>query len=809
MSAQSQSENLKKIDRASSRPVKRLRAGSGLLLILFLFLTSSTLLVGQEVQKQLIANPSFEELKDGEPLGWRAVTYQPEAVLEVDNLARSGQRSVKISSANGADTSWSTIVKVKPYSRYRLSGWIKTRDIKSAGGQGVLLNIHQQPGMVSRALTGTNDWTRIELVFDSGLNDAFQINCLFGGWGKVTGQAWFDDINLEYISGRALKPQATIYTDQILAPVSKYIYGQFIEHLGRCIYQGLWAEMLEDRKFYFPVDGASSPWKIYGEPHSVHMNPLLIYAGVPVPEIRLKGDGQAAGLAQGELALRTGQKYTGRVVLAGDPGTLPIEVRLVNEENGQTVAAPVIIDKITPDFEKYFFSFISSLTTDQGRLEIVSDGREVFRLAAVSLMPADNLQGFRPEVVKLLRELNSPVYRWPGGNFVSGYNWKDGIGDPDRRPPRKNPAWEGIELNDVGIHEFIAFCRLVGTEPYITVNSGQGNETLAAEEVEYVNGPAASPLGQLRTQNGQAEPFNCRFWSIGNEMYGDWQLGHMPLKDYVLKHNRFAQAMKAKDATIKIIGVGAVGEWSQSMLKNCADYMDFISEHFYVGEQPGLLSHVYQVPRAIKRIAEAHRAYRKTIPELKGQDIKIALDEWNYWYGPYIYGELGTQYFLKDALGIAAGLHEYYRQADIIYMANYAQTVNVIGAIKTSKTEAVFDTTGLVLKLYRNEFGLHPVKITGQSEPLDIMAAWKEDRKTLTIGIINPTTEKQKLSLNLKGLSSFRTDRIFRITGYSEKAVNVPGQEPGVKIAEIEEEFQPGGLAVPPLSINLYQLKKD
>ena len=142
-------------------------------------------------------------------------------------------------------------------------------------------------------------------------------------------------------------------------------------------------------------------------------------------------------------------------------------------------------------------------------------------------------------------------------------------------------------------------------------------------------------------------------------------------------------------------------------------------------------------------------------------------------------------------------------------MANYAQTVNVIGAIKTSKTEAVFDTTGLVLKLYRNEFGLRPVKITGQSEPLDIMAAWKEDGKTFTIGIINPTAEKQKLSLSLKGLSSFRTDRVFRITGSSEKAGNVPGQEPGVKIAEIVEEFQPGGLAVPPLSINLYQLKRD
>jgi len=266
--------------------------------------------------------------------------------------------------------------------------------------------------------------------------------------------------------------------------------------------------------------------------------------------------------------------------------------------------------------------------------------------------------------------------------------------------------------------------------------------------------------------------------------------------------------MKAKDPSIALTGVGAVGEWSEGMLKNCSEHMDFISEHFYVGEQPGLLSHVYQVPRAIRRIAEAHRQYRKTIPELKGKDIKIALDEWNYWYGPYLYGELGTQYFLKDALGIAAGLHEYYRQADIIYMANYAQTVNVIGAIKTSKTDAVFDTTGLVLKLYRNEFGTVPVKITGQPEPLDVMAAWKEDGRTLTVAVVNPTSEAQKLSLSLKDFNPAKVAKVFRITGSSEKACNVPGQEPEVKIETVSEDFKTSSISVPPLSITIYQLKK-
>lgn len=754
--------------------------------------------------QRLLPNPSFEEIKDGKPEGWRPATYRREASFEVDKIARTGSFSLKISSEKGADASWSTQVRVLPYARYRFSGWVKTEGIESLGGKGVLFNVHGLEKFQTRALTGTNDWTRLEMVIETELDDALQINCLFGGWGRVTGQAWFDDLSLELLSARKLRPQATVHPARKLTPVSPYIYGQFIEHLGRCIYQGVWAEMLEDRKFFYAVGSPDSPWKVAGEPHSVHMNPLLTYAGVPVPEIRLRGDGREAGIYQEELALQKGRKYEGRIVLAGDPGVLPLEVSLTwGEGKGEVFR----IEEISPDYKKYYFNFTAGADTENGRLEIVSRGSEAFRVAAVSLMPADNLEGFRPEVIKILRELNSPVYRWPGGNFVSGYDWRDGIGDPDRRPPRRNPAWQGIEHNDVGLHEFMAFCRLVGAEPYIAVNSGQGNETMAAEEVEYVNGSADTPMGRLRARNGHPEPFGCRFWSIGNEMYGDWQLGHMPLSDYVRKHNRLAEAMRAKDPNIKLIAVGAVGDWSRGMLKACADHMDYISEHFYVGERPGLLSHVYQVPRAIRKIAEAHRQYRKTIPELKGKDIRIALDEWNYWYGPYVYGELGTQYFLKDALGIAAGLHEYYRQADLIYMANYAQTVNVIGAIKTSKTEAIFDTTGLVLKLYRQEFGTVPVKITGRPEPLDIMAAWKEDGKTLTLAVVNPTAEKQVLALELAGFRVKDVEKILRITGPQEKARNVPGQKPEVEITAVSEGFNPEQLPLPPLSVTLYVLK--
>ncbi|MGQ9801321.1 MAG: alpha-L-arabinofuranosidase C-terminal domain-containing protein [Candidatus Saccharicenans sp.] len=789
----------------SLHQLRKSRGFNLLVLVLVSILEIAWLQLAAGQGKQLLPNPSFEEVKEGNPLGWKSVTYQGKAQFEIDKMARTGSYSLKISSENGADASWSAQVPVLPFARYRLTGWIKTEGVTSRGGRGVLINVHGLEKFQTGALTGTNDWTRVEMIVETELNDALQINCLFGGWGRVSGQAWFDDLSLELISAQKLNPRATVYPAQKLTPVSPYIYGQFIEHLGRCIYQGIWAEMLEDRKFYYAVGSADSPWKVMGELRSVQMNPLLVYARVPVPEIRLQG-GREAGLYQENLALQKGRKYVGRVVLAGDPGVLPLEVRLVWGE-GQNGREILRINEIKPDYNKYYFEFTAGETTEKGRLEVVSQGQESFRVAAVSLMPADNLEGFRPEVIKLLRELNSPVYRWPGGNFVSGYDWRDGIGDPDRRPTRQNPAWQGIEINDVGIHEFMTFCRLVGAEPYIAVNSGQGNETLAADEVEYVNGSPDTPMGQLRAQNGHPEPFGCRFWSVGNEMYGDWQLGHMPLNDYVKKHNRLTEAMKKKDPSIRIIAVGAIGNWSQGMLTSCADHMDFISEHFYVGDRPGLLSHVYQVPRAIRRIAEAHRQYRKTIPQLKGKDIRIALDEWNYWYGPYLYGELGTQYFLKDALGVAAGLHEYYRQADLIYMANYAQTVNVIGAIKTSKTEAVFDTTGLVLKLYRNEFGTVPVKISGRPEPLDLIAAWKEDGKTLTLAVVNPTAEKQQLSLKISGLKIKGAWKILRLTGAHEKACNVPGKKPEVEIREVKEGFNPEALWLPPLSVTLYLLE--
>ena len=635
----------------------------------------------------------------------------------------------------------------------------------------------------------------------------------------------------------AVSKAVTIDAQKVREPISKYIYGQFIEHLGRCIYGGIWAEMLEDRKFYFPVtadfspwqtieppdnrwSGAGvpykiidgSPWQIVGPADNVTMVKENSYVGEHTPCINLVGERNPGGIVQSELGLVENKKYTGRVVIAGGPQSGPVKVSLIwgkDEKDRQSIT----IDKLSSEFIKIHLAFKAGASTDNGRLEIVGYGKGMFKIGTVSLMPADNINGFRADTIKLMKELNSPVYRWPGGNFVSGYNWRDGIGERDRRPPRKNPAWTGIEHNDVGIHEFMDLCELLRTEPFIAVNTGLGSVQETAQEIQYCNGRIDTPMGKMRAENGHAQSFGVKWWAVGNEMYGDWQLGHMPLEDYVKKHNAVVDAMRTVDVNVKLIAVGDAGQsndeksdWSRTMMTYCSDHMDLISEHFYRDSRRNIEEHIDLVRRAIIFKCDAHRKYRATIDGLDAKDIRIAMDEWNYWYGPYVYGELGVRYFHKDALGIAVGLHEYFRNSDICFMANYAQTVNVIGCIKTSKTAASMATTGLVLQLYRREFGEVPVQISGDVRPLDVTAAWTKDRDALTIAIINPARTEYQVMINLKNAELTGRGMKWVIEHDDPMAYNEPGKEPKVVIEANPVSGVSDSLTAGPLSVTVYKL---
>jgi len=775
---------------------------------LVVILLTGVIFLGREAAAEqsanLIKNPSFEEGDGGAPAGWKTETWGGQAEFRFIEGGRTGGKCVMVGSETGADAGWQTTIAIKPHSQYKLSGWIRTENVAAGTGKGAILNLQNIQPTQTPAITDTSDWKQVEVVFDSGGNESVGINCLFGGWGLATGKAWFDDISLELISTRTMKPAVKIDAGATGEPVSKYIYGQFIEHLGRCIYGGIWAEMLEDRKFYYPVGAKESPWKIIGDAANVKMKKDNPFVGEHTPEIKVSAEWAACGIQQGGLGLVKGKEYTGRIILAGD-SSVKVSVSLVWGE-GKDDRRIIVIGKPGSRYAAKALRFKSGGDSDKGRLEIAGGGKGTFRIGTVSLMPADNIKGMRADTLKLLKELNSPIYRWPGGNFASGYDWRDGIGERDRRPPRKNPAWEGLEHNDFGLDELMAFCREVGTEPLITVNSGFGDDHSAAEEVEYANGSPDTPMGKWRAENGHRQPYGAEWWCIGNEMYGGWQLGYMSLGHYVRKHNLFAGAMRKVDPAVKLVAVGAVGPWSEGMLKNCASYMDLMSEHFYKGAKESVMEHVRQAPDAVRGIVTAHRDYRKRFDSLKGKDIRVAIDEWNYWYGEHLYGELGTRYFMRDALGVAAGLQEMIRNSDIVFMANYAQTVNVIGAIKTTKTDAAFETTGLALKLYRNHFGQIPVSVSGEAYPLDVAAAWVKDKKALTIGIVNPTEQKYELPIELQGAKLTGKGRLRVIAHSDPMAYNEPGKEPKVVIEEKAISGISDKLDVPAYSVNIYEL---
>ncbi len=759
--------------------------------------------------ENLLPNASFEEESGQKPARWDTHRWGGRGEFTYAKIGRTGERCVMISSEEGADIGWHTTVAVQPYSTYRLTGWIKTENVTTTveggrSGRGALLNLHNIQSVATQPVTDTKDWTKVEVMFDTGRQVEVQVNCLFGGWGLATGKAWYDDLRLEALSLKDWKPSIAIDVTKKGHPISKYIYGQFIEHLGRCIYGGIWAEMLEDRKFLDPVGTKGSPWQLLGD-GKAEMNRTAPFVGEHSPQITAASCDAEAGLVQAGLGLRKGKKYVGRIWLAAPPGmkhAAPIRVALVwGQESGQRQT--LTFNHESAEFAEHPLEFRAGGDTDDGKLEIIARGH--YRVGTVSLMPADNVEGMRVDTLTLLKELDSPVYRWPGGNFVSGYDWKDGIGPRDRRPPRKNPAWKGIEHNDFGLDEFMTFCRVLGTEPYIAVNSGLGGVENAVQELQYANGSPDTSMGELRAKNGHPEPYKVKWWGIGNEMYGGWQLGHMPLDNYIKKHNVFAEAMRAEDPSITLVGVGAAGQWSEGMMQHCADHMELISEHFYRQGHTGLASHVRQIPDAVRQKAEAHRDYRRRFDSLKDKDIDIALDEWNYWYGPHVYGELGTRYFLKDALGIAAGLNEYTRQSDIMFMANYAQTVNVIGCIKTSKTAASFATTGLALKLYRKQFGVTPVAATTE-QPLDVAAAITKDGRTLTVAVVNPTMRELELPLTTVGASLTGSGQRWEIAGNDPMAYNEPGKPAKVTIQESVVTGATDSLSVAPCSVTLFAL---
>ncbi len=340
--------------------------------------------------------------------------------------------------------------------------------------------------------------------------------------------------------------------------------------------------------------------------------------------------------------------------------------------------------------------------------------------------PLSDEEGMRTDVIEALRKIKTPIIRWPGGCFVSTYNWKKGVGK--NRAAVFDKSWRVEDTNEFGTDEFISFCKKTGCEPYICTNAGTGTIEEMSDWVEYCNLENEGEYAKARIGNGHKEPYSVKYWSIGNENYGSWELGAKSAPEWGRLTVEAAKLMKHVDPSIELSSAALADiDWNVNLLKNAGRYIDWISIHGYwdFPSQGGELSDYDKIIEKTGNLDDAVRKVRGLLDAFGvGKKIKIAYDEWNLrgWYHPnvhtieqgrtkedYLYprdkNDLNSSYTMADAVFSACFLNMCMRNCDIVKMANFSPAVNTRGCIFTYKDGIVLRSTYFVFLLYANLLG--------------------------------------------------------------------------------------------------------
>lgn len=449
--------------------------------------------------------------------------------------------------------------------------------------------------------------------------------------------------------------------------------------------------------------------------------------------------------------------------------------------------------------------------------------------------PQADERGFRKDVLAALRELDYRVMRYPGGNFLSGYHWLDGVGPRDKRPRRRDLAWQSIESNQFGADEFMAFCREINTKPMLGVNLGTGVIEEASSLVEYCNGQAGSKFSDMRVQNGHRAPYNVEYWCLGNEMDGHWQMGHLNAQEYALKAFEAAKMMKWQDPTIKLVLAGSSSpfmgtypEWDRIALETCYEQVDFHALHHYTGnskeDTASYLARTITFEDNIDALAATLRYVKAKLRS--NRDVYLSWDEWNVWYrnkdvqggwteAPHLLEEV---YTLEDALVVAQWLSVFLRRANILKMACIAQIANVIAPILTTREALVKQTIFYPFMLFsRFASGLSlaaavstPSYATaqyGDVPVLDVSATFDPERQAGAVFLVNRhESEPLHTEVVWQNQAPRRISAVYQLGGGDAKAANTFEQPDAVTPMRLEGMPVQDGrvmLSLPPLSLTV------
>jgi len=417
--------------------------------------------------------------------------------------------------------------------------------------------------------------------------------------------------------------------------------------------------------------------------------------------------------------------------------------------------------------------------------------------------PSADEQGIRQDVLELIKPLNLPLIRYPGGNFLSGYRWEDGIGPKESRPVRLDLAWQALEPNEFGTDEFMDFCQKAGTAPMMGVNLGTGTPQDAANLVEYCNFPGGTYYSDLRRKNGHDSPYNIKTWCLGNEMDGPWQICAKTAEEYATAARESAKMMRLIDPSIELVACGSsframptFGAWERTVLRGTWDQIDYLSLHQYYqnndGDIPTFLARNLEMDGFIKEVAAICQEIKAE--KQSDKDVYLSFDEWNVWYHWQLEKKesplwtVGRRveeedYTFADALLVGCMMNTLLNNADTVKIACLAQLVNALAAIMTEPGGAAWAQTiyypfalasqngrGTALKA-DVECESYACAISEDVPYVDVSAVLSADEKTITVFSVNRSLmESVECKFGLP--DNAKILRHIAITGHSLQTVN-------------------------------------
>ena len=631
-----------------------------------------------------------------------------------------------------------------------------------------------------------------------------------------------------------------------IANLSKHMFGTNLEHIGDAIYRnGIWAEVINNRKFCGPdklvwnnglehdhLDfGIIQPWTGFNASAKhvmyAHSNSEYITKGEEV--VSRYGSGKQSQ----QITIReksTLNRGVQQKIFLTDPKD-EFNFSIVTKGENQKIFIEIGEVKFSffskKKWQKYTKKIKFKKNNSNKRICISIKSGNIY-IANCSLMPQDTIHGFRKDITEMIKEWTPSYIRWPGGNFLSGYNWLNGIGNKDFRLPYYDHAWYLWENNDVGTDEFMKWCEYIGSEPMITINTGDGSIKDAQNWIEYITGTSKTRYGKLRIKNGRKNPYKLETIFIGNEMFGGWQIGHTDPVTYARKYDKFVKALKKTNNKLRFIAVGACsdhfGHWNEQVLKNIKEKIDELSIHYYSIRTEKDKNPPNYKTRYLPTVAastEVRLMLDRTIREIKKyskKNIKIAFDEWN------TYVEAHTPYFIEnyniaDAIYGASLLHACINRGDIIRNTGIYHLINVMGNYQIDKKKVWKSPTTLVLELftkYHKGSILKTNVITNQfiSPKLGKQPSYKNNKmidasatsykNQICLSIVNKSENK---NIEIKSPYLDKINTTFTINGENKTDLNNYKNNRKVKIKKNILKYKSDKIILPPHSINLIVFK--